>query len=164
MLHSFAIYYFCAHHLYRPHLLLHGAVRIQELILCDILFGNHENISSNKTDCTHLLYLAPTQMNNAAEGRWCSSDYPYSHSTKHQAQTLYIHKSLTKTFRTEPPYWVNLAPYINQALLRIWSLWRWVSFVSHMRFNLSQCGWWLSSNMVLCGLACMPLPISCNLD
>ncbi len=45
--HSFAICYFWAHHSSRPHLPPQGTVRIEELILCNILFGNPENISPN---------------------------------------------------------------------------------------------------------------------
>jgi hypothetical protein len=44
LMHSLAICYFCAHHSSRPHLPLHCASHIKELILCDILFGNPDII------------------------------------------------------------------------------------------------------------------------
>ncbi len=68
--HSFAICYFRAHHSSRSPLPLHSSACIEELILCDVLFGKPENISPNNSpDCAHLLYLTPTPTNNAAEGR-----------------------------------------------------------------------------------------------
>ncbi len=74
--HSFAICYFWAHHSSRPPLPPHSVAHIKELILCDILFGNPENIfPNNSPNCAHLLYLAPTPTNNAVEGIHCSSDY-----------------------------------------------------------------------------------------
>jgi hypothetical protein len=73
--HSLAICYFCAHHSSRPHHPLHCALRIKELILCNVLFGNPEITPPNKSDCAPLSYLTPNQMNNAAGGRRCSADY-----------------------------------------------------------------------------------------
>ncbi len=60
----------------RPPLQGHGAVHIKELILCDVLFGNPEKISSNNVpDSIYLSYLAPTSTEDAVEGRQRSSDY-----------------------------------------------------------------------------------------
>jgi hypothetical protein len=122
LVHSFAICYFHAHHLSQPYLPPHSTACIKELILCNVLFGNSENISLNKLYCAHLLYLAPTPTNNMAEGGQCSSDYCLLliHPT---SSTNTVHpQEPTTTFRTVPPHQVNLVPYTNQALFRIWSL------------------------------------------
>ncbi len=71
--HSLTICYFCAHPSCRPHLTPHRASHIKELIQCDVLFGNPDIIPPNKLDCAPLLYLTPTQTNNTAGGRQCST-------------------------------------------------------------------------------------------
>jgi hypothetical protein len=40
LMHSIAICFFCSPFIKRPHLPCHRVLRIKELILCDVLFGN----------------------------------------------------------------------------------------------------------------------------
>jgi hypothetical protein len=140
LIHSFAICYFWANHLSRPPLPPHGAARIIsiELILYDLLVGDPENISPNNLpNCAHLSYLTPTPTNMQRRGDNSPLTIAHSHSTQHQPQSLYIHKSLITMLCTAPHHCIKLASYIKQALWRIWSLWKWVSSVCRMRFNLS---------------------------
>jgi hypothetical protein len=109
--HSIASCYFQAHHLSRPPLPPHGMARIEEITLCNILFGNPENISPNNSpDCTCLLYLSPTPTNNATEGRRCSSDY----------RLLSLHPTLT----TNTVHPQELDHHIPHCIPPIKSTWR----------------------------------------
>jgi hypothetical protein len=161
--HSFAICYVCAHHSSRPHLPPYGGTCIKELILCNILFGNPVTSPPINPTAHTCCTSPPRKRTSWQRGNNAPLTINYSHPNSNQAPTLYIHKSLTKNIsHCAPPSSQLGAIHKSSTFENLIPVDVSFIFVSHAFQSITM---WLVviPHLALCCLACMPLPVSCNL-